>query len=95
MQKYGLKGTFNINGGMFAEQYEGIEKGKMTKQEALELYIPSEMEVVMHGYQHVSLGVIDPSLALHDILNDKKVLENMFGRVINGMAYANASYNDE
>lgn len=95
MQKHGLKGTFNINSGFFAEKYEGIEKGKMTKQEVLDLYIPSGMEVVMHGHRHVSLAQVDIGLALNDIVTDRRELETMFGRIINGMAYANGSYNDE
>ena len=33
MQKYGLKGTFNLNGGLFAESFNGETKGKMTKED--------------------------------------------------------------
>ena len=95
MQKYGLKGTFNINCGCFAEKYEGIERGRMTKEEALDLYLSSGMEVAMHGYRHFSLASVDTALAIEDILTDRKALENMFGRVINGLAYANGSYTDE
>jgi peptidoglycan/xylan/chitin deacetylase (PgdA/CDA1 family) len=95
MQKYGLKGTFNINSGCFAEKYEGIERGRMTKEEALDLYLSSGMEVAMHGYRHFSLASVDTALAIEDILTDRKALENMFSRVINGLAYANGSYTDE
>lgn len=95
MQKYGLKGTFNINSGCFAEKYEGIERGRMTKEEALDLYLSSGMEVAMHGYRHFSLASVDTALAIEDILTDRKALENMFCRVINGLAYANGSYTDE
>lgn len=95
MQKYGLKGTFNINGGLFGDKYEGVEKGRMTKEEALDLYLPSGMEVAIHGYRHLSLAAIDTSLALEDVITDRKTLENMFGKVIKGMAYANGSCSDE
>lgn len=95
MKKYGLKGTFNVNGGLFGNKYENVEKGRMTKQEALDLYLPSGMEVAIHGYRHLSLANVDTGLALNDIVSDRKELENTFGRVITGMAYANGSYNDE
>ena len=95
LQKHGLKATFNINSGFFSEKYEGIEKGRMTRQEALALYPPSGMEVAVHGYQHFSLAHVDTNLAINDIFTDRKELENLFGCVINGMAYANGSYNEE
>lgn len=94
-KKYGLKGTFNINSGLFASKYEGEEKGRMSKQEALDLYADSSMEVAVHGRNHLSLANVAMNLAIDDILSDKKKLEEMFGCVINGMAYANGSYNEE
>ena len=95
MKKHGIKGTFNINGGMFGTEYTGEEKGRMTKQEALDLYLPSGMEVAIHGYKHYSLARVDTSLAINDVVTDRNELEGMFNQVITGMAYANGSYNDE
>ena len=95
LQKHGLKATFNINSGCFSEKYEGVEKGRMTRQEALALYSSSGMEVAVHGYRHFSLASVDSNLAINDIFTDRKELENMFGRVINGMAYANGSYDED
>ena len=95
MQKYGLKGTFNINAGLFSDKFETIEKGRMTKQEALDLYIPSGMEIAAHGYRHLSLASVDSVAAINDIIMDRNVLERTFGCIIKGMAYANGSYNDE
>ena len=95
MKKRNLKGTFNINGGYFAPCVQNIEQGRMSKEEALALYIPSGMEVAVHGYRHLSLSDVGMDLALADILLDRRELEATFGRVINGMAYANGAYNDE
>lgn len=95
MLKNGLKGTFNINSGLFDDSYNGEEKGRMTKEESLNLYLSSGMEIAVHGYKHASLASVDTSLALNDIIIDRKELESMFKRVITGMAYANGSYNDE
>lgn len=93
MRKHGLKGTFNINGGLFSASYNGEEKGRMTKDEALETYASSNVEVAVHGYQHFSLGAVDSALAVNDVLTDRKELEKTFGRIIKGMAYANGSCN--
>ena len=95
MQKYGLKGTFNINGGLFGGEYQGVEKGRMSVEEAKELYNNSGMEVAIHGYKHLSLPLIDRALATNDVCTDRKELERIFGRIIKGMAYANGAYSDE
>lgn len=94
MQKHGLKGTFNINGGLFSETFNGETQGRMTKEEAFALYENSGMEVALHGYRHFSLARVDSALAVEDVMSDRKALEGMFGRVIKGMAYANGSYDD-
>lgn len=96
MQKYGLKGTFNVNSGMFADSFDKNETcGRMTKSEALELYNQPGIEVAVHGYKHLSLDKVDSDLAINDVVYDRRELENCFGRVIKGMAYANGAYNDE
>ena len=95
MKKHGLKGTFNINSGSFSSEFNGTEtKGRMTAEEALELYIPAGMEVAVHGYKHLSLAAVDEAVANNDVCTDRKTLESLFGRIIKGMAYANGSYND-
>ena len=96
MKKNGVKGTFNINGGMFGDVGEkDTKKGKMSVEEALELYIPNGMEVANHGYKHLSLAKIDTAMAVNDVIKDRNSLENVFGCIVKGMAYANGSYNDE
>ncbi len=95
MKKNGIKGTFNLNGGSFGAEYTGEEKGKMSVQEALDLYPDSGMEVALHGFRHLSLAKVDSAIAVNDVIKDRIALEKMFGKVIKGMAYANGSYNDE
>lgn len=87
--KNGLKGTFNINSGRY-----GIGR-IMPKDQAVELYTSSGMEVAVHGYKHLSLANVDVAVATNDVLMDRKELEGTFGKVITGMAYANGSYNDK
>ena len=95
MQKYGLKGTFNINSGAYGEEYQGVEKGRMSKKEAIDLYTNSGMEIGIHGFHHISLTDVDTALAIDEIATDRKDLEKTFNRVIKGMAYAYGAYNDE
>lgn len=94
MKKHGLKGTFNINAGLFSEKKDYESIGRMTKEEAVEIYGQADIEVAVHGYKHYSLGNIDEGLATNEVLTDRKELETLFGKVIKGMAYANGSYSD-
>lgn len=66
----------------------------MTKQEALDLYSNLKHEIAGHGFYHYSLGEVSISKAVYDICKDRETLEEMFGKIVNGFAYANGSYND-
>jgi len=91
MNTYGLKGTFNINSGKFPEKTGGR---RLTKEECLNLYVQSGNEVAVHGSKHLSLTEVDETMGVNDILQDRITLENMFGKIIKGMAYANGVYDD-
>jgi hypothetical protein len=89
--KNGLKGTFNINSGLFGEN-----KGdrRLTKEETLELYKDSPHEIAVHGYRHLSLTEVDTARATYDVARDRTELETLFGRTVQGMAYANGAFDD-
>ena len=90
MKKNGLKGTFNINSGSFPQ-----ESGwRMTAEEAVQVYNDGGMEVATHGFKHVSLANVDSAIGVNDVIQDRIALENLFGRIIKGMAYANGSMDD-
>ena len=88
--KYGLKGTFNLNAGYLYEP----SGNRMGVDEAVALYKDSGHEVAIHGYNHLSLTEVDRAIATDDIAQDRRALEKLFGRVIKGMAYANGAYDD-
>ena len=94
MKQYGLKGTFNINGGLFSNELSDVQKGRMTSDEAYELYTSSGMEVAIHGYKHIHLANVDSAIATYEVVNDRVELERMFDTVIKGMAYAFGNYSD-
>ncbi len=91
MDRNGLKGTFNINSGLFSED----GNRRLTKQQAIDLYSNSGHEVAMHGRKHLSLSEVPIAVANDDILNDRIALEEMFDTIISGMAYANGSFDDQ
>ena len=98
MDRYGLKGTFNLNGGLYPHEDkvwpEGQIHRRLKKAEATEVFAESGHEVAVHGYEHQSLADISSVNATADVLRDRLALEEQFGRIVRGMAYANGSYSD-
>ena len=91
MSKYALKGTFNINSGLFALD----EGGRcLTQKEAFDLYTQSDNEVAVHGVKHLPLTALNSAQALGEILLDRQNLEGIFHKLVHGMAYAYGIYND-
>lgn len=89
MDKYGLKGTFNINSGEFGSGR------RLSKEDAYELYAGSPHEVAVHGVYHLALSLAPTARGVADVINDRVALEDMFGRPVCGMAYANGTYDDD
>lgn len=91
MDKNGLKGTFNLNSGLFSN--DGA--WRLKKEDALKLYKDSGHEIAIHGRAHLSLADVPVAMANEDVMSDRLALEEMFGTVITGMAYANGSFDDK
>ena len=87
----GLKGTFNINSGLFADK---PGQWRMTAEESIALYTSTGNEVAVHGAKHLSLAEVDSAMAVNDVLADRIALEKLLGRPVKGMAYANGSFSD-
>jgi len=94
MDKHGLKGTFNINSGLFPKE-DAKDKGKMSRKQVLDLYTNSGHEVAVHGSMHPHYEEMYPPLVTDDVMKDRKELERMFGKIIRGMAYPFGTYNDD
>lgn len=99
INKYGLKCTFNLNGGKFAPEGKVYEAGRihrpMTKRACVELYKNSGHEVAVHGYTHPWLETLTPPNVAYEIIKDREELENAFGCIVRGMAYPYGTYSDE
>lgn len=92
LDKYGLKGTFNLTGGRFVPEGttypdDQIFGRLMSASQALNLYKNSGHEVAIHGYTHPYLDKLASNHAVYEIIEDRKSLEEMFGTIIRGCAY--------
>ncbi len=95
LDRYGLKGTFNINAGVFVPGNEKLFYQRMTLDEAKALYIGSGHEVAGHTFLHTALDQLKSDEMINEVLEDRKVLEREFQTPIRGMAYPFGTYNDE
>ena len=97
--KNGIKGTFNINTGSFAEEGTVYPKGqvhrRMTKKQTYDLFANSPHEIAVHTLNHPFLEQLPTNMVLNEVLNDRKNIEEMFGKPIRGMAYPFGSTSDE
>lgn len=91
--KYNLKATFHLNTGMF---------GGVTERN--ENYITAEMvtdglyeghEIACHGKYHRDLPGLTKQQVILELLDDRKELERLTGKVTQGMSYAYGRYNGE
>lgn len=83
--KYGIKGTFNVNtdGG----------KSRIQPEEYAEIY--KNHEVAVHTVTHPYLENVPVMTQLAEIMENKKHIEPAVGYVARGMAYPFGTYNDE
>jgi len=96
MNRHGLKGTFNINTGLYAPE-DAVRQsctGRMKLSEAQALYIGSGHEVAVHGLTHPFLEKQKPDEMLMEILDDRKNIEAQYGTLARGMAYPYGTYDD-
>jgi len=96
MDKYGLKGTFNLNPGSYIpEDGERDRSNRRLKlSEAKDLYTNSNHEIAVHGYTHPFFEKLDTCEMIYEITEARKALESQFGRIVRGMAYPFGTYND-
>ena len=97
LDKYGIKGTFNINTGTYLAEDAVRERyyGRLKLSEAKELYINSGHEVAVHTLTHPFLERLKADEVLTEVLEDRKNIEAQYGVVARGMAYPYGTYSDE
>ena len=100
MEAYGIAGTFNINSGVYTAEGHVFEPGRvhrrMTQTEALALYSRSPLfEVATHSYTHPRLQTLQPVHMVHQIYEDRKSIEQLYGGICRGHAYPFGTYNQQ
>ncbi len=107
LTELGLCGTFNLNSGLFKDpnvdnselddDYFPIKniQIRLTKEEALKVYSKPNIEVASHGYRHADPTMLDSASLIWDVMEDRHVLESMFGYPITGYAYPQGGYSEQ
>lgn len=90
--KYGLKGTFNLNSGLMSEKIDP-KSSKVALEQIPEVY--KGHEVAVHAVNHPFLEKLHTTEIVTEILNDRKTLEKYTGYVVRGMAYPFGTYNQD
>ena len=96
MQKHGVKGTFNLNSGRYACNCFGVKSDMHLTEEQLKACLSdSGMEIAVHGYKHLNPTTLTGVELYREFCVDKENLENAFGGVVRGVAYAFGGVNDK
>lgn len=98
LNRHGLKCTFNLNSGLYAEEGKVYEPGtihrRMSKSAVTGLYTGSGHEVAVHGLTHPFLETLPSAKVVFEIMQDRLNLEQQFGCLVRGMAYPYGTFND-
>ncbi|MDP4117944.1 MAG: polysaccharide deacetylase family protein [Bacillota bacterium] len=85
--KYGIKGTFHLNSGalkgpnsVHADEVKNVYKGH---------------EVSCHTVTHPSIAEIASQIAIKEVIDDRKNLEQLCGYPVRGMSYPNGSVSED
>jgi hypothetical protein len=95
LNRYGLKGTFNVNSGLDSSHgtwvYKDMPVHRLNLPEAVEIY--RGHEIAVHGYTHLNLADIPEDIMKSEIETDIREIQKVFGVRPVGMAYPYGAYN--
>jgi len=86
-RKYGVKGTFHLNGSMYKNMSDEELKARAAWYDG--------MEISCHTYSHLSPLVTSKTALVTEIMKDREILERMAGYPVVGMSYPYGFYSDE
>ena len=98
MNKYGLKGTFNLNSGKMTHanfwRFSDVKDVyHINFTDCPDLY--KGHEVACHSYTHPDLTKLDRNTVFNEIKTDKLLLDLMYNQNTEGFAYPFGTYNEE
>ncbi len=86
--RYGIRGTFNLNSGLFDR-----DERRIRPEEVPELY--KGHEVACHTVTHPTIARSPLAEVADEVLADRVALEKMTGCPVRGLAYPNGSLSEE
>ena len=97
LNRYGLKGTFNLNSGLMRSGFtwtheSGMEIRRLPESQVRQIY--QGHEVASHTLMHPYMHDLDRKAVLHQMVEDKRNLEEIFGREVAGFAVPFTYYSD-
>ena len=96
LDRYGLRATFNLNGGDFALDPPPLrDHPRLTRAEALALDGGSPHEVAAHSFGHPFLEQLPAGTAAWEAVRCREALEAVFGALVRGFAYPMGTWNDD
>ena len=97
LNKYGLKATFNLNSGFLGckgeEDARGARRDKVLASQVAKLY--QGHEVAVHTLTHPNLTGLEEETIIRQVELDRKMLEELCGYEIVGMAYPCGGVNND
>ncbi len=91
--KYGIRGTFNLNYGIMQRDQTGQKHPRLSMEQVKTLY--TGHEIATHSLTHPTIGRCPLTEVAAEILEDRKGLEELTGALVRGHAYPNGSYSEE
>lgn len=92
MKRYGLKGTFNLNSRLFdCENWHG----RLDEVGTYNTFADCGQEIALHGARHIFLDKVPLPEAIREVVDNREYLEEKFGRIVRGMAYAYNGFTQE
>lgn len=91
LDRYGLKCTFNVNAGYLGAPMTRIEGRRLVAEEIAALAERGH-EIAAHGYKHKWLTAHPSPQVLYEVLRDRRELEAIAKRPVQGLAYAMGDY---
>ena len=99
MNRYGVKGTFNINTGLLGQNSFHTQNGKEVTHHKLQysqiLDVYKGQEIAVHGLTHLNLALAGGATASYEVSADRKNIEDLVKKPVRGMAYPFGTYSDK
>lgn len=97
LNKFNLKGTFNLNSGLIENEFEWVHENgcvvkRLSKDKVISLY--QGHEIASHTLTHPYMDNLSESEILYELKSDKANLEELFSREVKGFAVPFDYYSD-